>query len=112
MHKIHDKQFTLNDFSTEHLVYVPKDIFLDVISTLNDCREKFIETREKSWWWQMVQLLPSSYNQLRTVMLNYEVARTMYDARHAHKLDEWHTLCDKFMNDLPYFKEICYESVE
>ena len=118
MHKIHAKEFTLDDFSHEHLinertglVLTNRDIFprnlLDaIVSELNKCRELFLETNDKKYWWQMIQLLPSSYNQRRTVQLNYAVALNMYKARHAHKLDEWHTFCDT-IKTLPYFNEIC-----
>ena len=115
MHKIHAKEFTLDDFSHEHLTTYQGEGELerdwigdleDIISDLNYAREKFIETNDKTYWWQMIQLLPSSYNQRRTVQLNYAVALNMYKARHAHKLDEWHIFCDT-IKTLPYFNEIC-----
>ena len=106
MHKIHAKEFTLDDFSHEHL----EDVFLNdmycLLWTLNHAREKFLETKDKKYWWQMIQLLPSSYNQKRTVKLNYQVLKRMYNARKAHKLDEWREFC-KWCETLPYFKEIC-----
>ena len=117
MHKIHAKEFTLDDFSHEHLTHYAKDGELcrdwlgdleDLIDDLNFAREKFLETKDKKYWWQMIQLLPSSYNQKRTVQLNYAVLKNMYFARRHHKLDEWHTLCD-WMLTLPYFKEICVQ---
>lgn len=101
MHKIHAKEFTLEDFSCEHLIdeledtdgysyYSPKCILEEyVIPTLNVCRERYLETKDKKYWWQMIQLLPSSYNQKRTVMLNYEVLANIYKSRKNHKLDEW-----------------------
>jgi len=96
MHKIHAKEFTLDDFSHEHL-FSPFDL-LDVINKLNVYREQYLETKDKDYWWQMIQLLPSSYNQKRTVMLNYEVLVGIYRDRKNHKLDEWHTFCDWIQN--------------
>lgn len=146
MHKIADKEFTLEDFSCEHLmsfdnsnyweedsdnacfidpgkkdVVVPRSLFLNyIIPMLNTAREKYIEMskklketdlteaerkrtieQKKLFWWQMIQLLPSSYNQKRTVMLNYEVLANMYKSRKNHKLDEWHVFCD-WIKALPY----------
>lgn len=113
MHKIHDKEFTLDDFSHEHLLWSDEsnphfesgEILVDIITMLNIHREKFLETKDKKYWWQMIQLLPSSYNQKRTVMLNYEVLANMYKSRKNHKLDEWHTFCD-WVKTLPYAKEL------
>ena len=99
MHKIHSKEFTLDDFSHEHLScgeYGNVEMMKCVIDCLNVAREKFIETKDKSEWWQMIQLLPSSYNQKRTVMLNYEVVVNIINQRKNHKLDEWHQLDDEF----------------
>lgn len=148
MHKIHAKEFTLDDFSHEHLIdsvpemqfdhevpngvtvwsdddtgclaitssgnyheghsyedtlYVSQKDILDmfVIPALNANREAFLKTQDKKYWWQMIQLLPTSYNQKRTVMLNYEVLANIYKSRRHHKLDCWHTLCD-FIEELPY----------
>ena len=126
MHKIADKEFTLDDFSHEHLncepyhrnwiesatvdeditsphkVWMtPLDILRCTIEMLNAYRESYLETKDKQDWWQMIQLLPSSYNQRRTVMLNYEVLANIYKSRRHHKLDEWHTLCDR-IESLPY----------
>lgn len=111
MHKIADKEFTLEDFSHEHLVCIST---LDyVVQELNCWRTMYIQYDEdptigenlkmskKDIWWQMIQLLPSSYNQKRTVMLNYEVLANMYKSRRNHKLDEWHTFCD-WIEKLPY----------
>lgn len=109
MHKIADKEFTLEDFSHEHLfdedslgVHVYSfDVFRQIIESLNIAREAFLGTNDKRYWWQMIQLLPSSYNQRRTVMLNYEVLANIYKSRRNHKLDEWHTFCD-WIESLPY----------
>lgn len=108
MHKIADKKFTLEDFSCEHLFDFCPDCDTDsatvlryTIGWLNYCREKYLETKDKNYWWQLIQLLPSSYNQKRTVMLNYEVLANIYKSRRNHKLDEWHTFCD-WIETLPY----------
>lgn len=101
MHKIAAKEFTLEDFSREHLGYQSIRVLKDTIKVMNDFREEFIKDHEKVNWWQMIQLLPSSYNQKRTVMLNYEVLANMYKSRRNHKLDEWHTFCD-WIESLPY----------
>ena len=130
MHKIHEKKFTAADFSYEHLddiwgyepevrdiaptiefetrtktinnyVLGPDDILNLTIKMLNRCRDLYIQTKEKTYWWQMIQLLPSSYNQKRTVMMNYEVLANIYKSRKNHKLDEWVEFC-KFIETLPY----------
>lgn len=126
MHKIHDKEFIVDDFSHEHLwgawdidvpereadtdcyletdyndIILPFDILEGTIKMLNIARERFLETKDKKYWWQMIQLLPSSYNQKRTIMLNYEVLVGMYKWRKNHKLDEWRELC-KWIESLPY----------
>ena len=126
MHKIADKEFTLEDFSCEYLndepyhrewiesamvdeditsphkVWAtPLDILRYTIEMLNAYRLQYLETKNKNDWWQMIQLLPSSYNQKRTVMLNYEVLANIYKSRRNHKLDEWHTFCD-WIETLPY----------
>ena len=126
MHKIADKEFMLDDFSYEHLdneayhrnwienaivdedatsphkVWMtPLDILKCTIEMLNAYRENYLTTKDKRDWWQMIQLLPSSYNQRRTVMLNYEVLANIYESRKNHKLDEWHTFCD-WIEVLPY----------
>ncbi len=117
MHKIHEKEFTLDDFSHEHLitnqavpctVLSPAEFMHGTLNALNGCREMFLTTKDKEWWWQMIQLLPTSYNQTRTVMLNYENAFAIRRQRKNHKLDEWHILCDALLN-LPYFREITGE---
>lgn len=105
MHKIADKRFEREDFSIEHLENCDEQHWMvcmdNVISSLNVAREKYLETKDKKYWWQIIQLLPSSYNQRRTVMLNYEVLANIYKSRRHHKLDEWHTFCD-WVEALPY----------
>ena len=124
MHKIHEKEFTIEDFSHEHLIdgymhdlsYIdnktnevkscgikigPMNVLNLIINCLNSYREAFLETKEKDFWWQMIQLLPSSYNQKRTVQLNYEVLAGIYKYRKNHKLDEWVEFC-KWIEQLPY----------
>lgn len=101
MHKIADKEFTLDDFSTEHLEEQSLSGIEALIQYLNVCRNCYLETKDKKYWWQMIQLLPTSYNQKRTVMLNYEVLVGIYKWRRNHKLDEWHTFCD-WIEELPY----------
>ena len=116
MHKISDKEFTLEDFSCEHLitreqplvegvdaVEPPNAVWLmnRTIQTLNQYRNLYLQTKDKKYWWQLIQLLPSSYNQRRTVMLNYEVLANMYKSRRNHKLDEWHEFCE-WIENLPY----------
>lgn len=112
MHKIHAKEFTLDDFSHEHLLdetltfnIIPTAIFNSLIDCLNENRRLYLETKDKKYWWQMIQLLPSSYNQKRTVQFNYEVLYNIYNARNTHKLDEWKDFC-KWIEELPYFNEI------
>ena len=101
MHKIHSKEFTLNDFSHEHMSEISKNIMGVVIRGLNSNRKEYNEGKDKDHWWQMIQLLPTSYNQRRTVMLNYAVLRNMYHARKFHKLDEWIAFC-RWVETLPY----------
>lgn len=125
MHKIADKKFTLEDFSCEHLLddpterdwitnaevdegsgwgkvfAAPLDILKFTIESLNYSRTAYLETKDKKYWWQMIQLLPSSYNQKRTVMMNYETLSNIYEYRRDHKLDEWRTLCE-WIESLPY----------
>ena len=101
MHKIHTKEFTLDDFSHEHLSNTCRHHLRWTICLINDARIGFLETKDKDWWWHMIQLLPTSYNQKRTVMLNYEVLVNIYHSRKNHKLDEWHTFCD-WIKALPY----------
>ena len=105
MHKIQAKRFEREDFSIEHLENCGEQHWMvcmdNIISALNVAREKYLETKDKKYWWQMIQLLPTSYNQKRTVLLNYEVLANMYKSRKNHKLDEWHTFCD-WIESLPY----------
>ena len=106
MHKITAKEFTLDDFSIEHL---NKDVidkpFMDIINCLNFFRELYNQNKDKSDWWQLIQLLPSSYNQRRTVSMTYENVMNMLDYRENHKLDEWREFCE-ILRGLPYIKEI------
>lgn len=134
MHKIQAKEFTRDDFSCEHLIeygdpeevpviavgeglstieneirrFWPSDILDLTISMLNRSRQMFLETKDKRFWYQMIQLLPSSYNQRRTIQLNYEVLAAIYPKRKNHKLDEWHTFCD-WIRSLPYSEIITLE---
>ena len=101
MHKIAEKEFTLDDFSHEYLNEKSLYMLNDTIQYLNAVREAFIETKDKHYWWQMIQLLPSSYNQRRTVQLNYAVLKNIYHARKGHKLDEWNQFC-QWIEGLPY----------
>lgn len=101
MHKIHAKEFTLDDFSHEHLYLDSKEMLEKIIKGLNAYREDFLREKNKDYWWQMIQLLPTSYNQKRTVQLNYEVLVGLYKWRKDHKLDEWHVFCD-WIKTLPY----------
>ncbi len=101
MHKIQAKEFTLEDFSTDHLSQTNLIIMKMVIDALNNARLDFLGQKDKRDWWQMIQLLPSSYNQKRTVQLNYAVLKNIYHARRNHKLDEWHTFCH-FIESLPH----------
>ena len=101
MHKIAEKEFTLDDFSHEYLNEKSLYMLNDTIQYLNAVREAFIETKDKHYWWQMIQLLPSSYNQRRTVQLNYAVLKNIYRARKGHKLDEWNQFC-QWIEGLPY----------
>lgn len=125
MHKIHAKEFTLEDFSTEHLCKSNIEVLEDLVLELEYWRDKFVnydeyckvvpEFREmyskKDCWWQLIQLLPSSYNQRRTVMLNYEVLANIYKSRRNHKLDEWHVFCE-WIENLPYSEFITGGEVE
>lgn len=120
MHKIAEKEFTLDDFSHEHLgVYIPAEkndgeecfqnlwpvVMQNIVTALNNALDCYLRENDpelkKAYWWQMIQLLPSSYNQRRTIMLNYEVLANIYKSRRNHKLDEWHTFCD-LIESLPY----------
>jgi hypothetical protein len=101
MHKIHAKEFTREDFSFEHTDAMCAWHIESILNVLNTSREKFLETKDKEHWWNMIQFLPSSYNQKRTIQMNYEVLMGMYRDRKHHKLDEWHTFCD-WIRELPY----------
>lgn len=101
MHKIADKEFTLDDFSHEHLNDESAEYLSKLVDLLNSYRKLFLEDKNKSWWWQLIQLLPSSYNQRRTVQLNYAVLKNIYNARRNHKLDEWNLFCG-WIERLPY----------
>lgn len=95
MHKIHSKEFTLDDFSHDHLNPFNLDQLKYLITVLNADRDVYLRTKEKEDWWQMIQMLPSSYNQKRTVFLNYQVLNNIYNARKNHKLDEWREFCEE-----------------
>ncbi len=122
MHKIHAKEFTLDDFSHEHLDIRTSEELQNIVKILNDYRNLYVNYNaddfeikgcpsRKLLWWQMIQLLPTSYNQKRTVMLNYEVLVNIYRWRRDHKLDEWHTFCD-WIESLPYSELITGKGVE
>lgn len=125
MHKIHAKEFTLGDFSLEQLLHMGNNDAMDAafingvrwdaldvmeltVKVLNYYRERYIRTAEKCYWWQLIQLLPSSYNQRRTVHLNYAVLRAMHKQRKGHPLDEWRTFC-RWAESLPYAAELIVE---
>ena len=110
MHKIAAKEFTLEDFSCEKL-YDPLGDLRPIVDRLNVYRERYLETKDKNDWWQMIQLLPTSYNQKRTAMLNYEVLAHIYKSRKNHRLDERHPLCD-WISELPYSELITGEEYE
>lgn len=127
MHKIHENEFVTNDFSTEHLTTGSLRALKDTIDILNDAREWYLKWdymnekdrenfdqnihEKKDLWWQMIQLLPSSYNQTRNIMLNYEVLANIYHSRKNHKLDEWRQFCN-WTKSLPYFEELFIDHVE
>ena len=131
MHTITNKEFTVDDFSHEHLIdkiensieddpesvviemqeTYPKEILLDICMILNHYRDLYLKTKDKKYWWQIIQLLPSSYNQKRTLMLNYENLARIYAARKDHKLDEWRIFCE-WIEKLPYAKEIIFPRKE
>lgn len=105
MHKIHERSLTLNDFSHEHLDQTSLEVLGRLIRWLNECRYSFVTKKDKEDWWQIIQLLPSSYNQKRTVLVNYAVLQKVYHARKSHKLDEWRVFC-AMIERLPYAKEL------
>lgn len=104
MHKIHSKEFTVDDFSHEHLDRFSTEVLGWTIKALNGSREDYMKSKSKDDWWQMIQLLPSSYNQLRTVDLNYEVLLNQYFQRKDHKLDEWRIYCEQ-IKCFPYLND-------
>ena len=106
MHKIHEKEFTLDDFSHEHLDYISLGYLYKLIDHLNYVREDYLETKSKDKWWQMIQLLPSSYNQTRTVTMTYENIYSMRQQRKGHKLDEWRVDFFNWSDELPHLKEL------
>ncbi len=105
MHKIHSKPFVLDDFSHDHMTPEALEKFTAFIEYLEQVRLKYMETKDKKYWYDMIQLLPSSYNQLRTCTLNYETLMNIYHARKNHKLDEWHVVC-RWIESLPYANEL------
>lgn len=125
MHKIHEKEFTLDNFSCEHLLDVTtskdneavyldgisrtsRGVFLNILECLNHFRMLYLKTKDKKYWWQMIQLLPSSYNQTRNVMMNFEVLANIYRQRKNHKLDEWREFC-RWIEKLPHSELITSE---
>lgn len=104
MHTIHKKEFTIDDFSNEHLMTGGIECLEHLCKDLNLCRNYFLETKDKAYWWQMIQLLPSSFNQMRTIDLDYETLFSIYHQRKCHKLDEWREFC-KWVETLPYMKK-------
>ena len=105
MHKIHSKPFTLEDFSVDHMTGGTLAEFEKWVAYMESVRLRYLESKDKADWYDMIQLLPTSYNQMRTVTLNYEVLANIYYARRSHKLAEWHTFCDAIL-ELPYAKEL------
>lgn len=105
MHKIHSKPFEKEDFSTDHLTPAAMVHMESIISALENIRQEYIDTQDKALWYSIIQLLPESYNQMRTCTLSYENAISMYRARSGHKLEEWHSFCS-WVYELPYFKEM------
>lgn len=112
MHKIHSKKFDFDDFSTDHMSFETLDCMDYIINHLNHCRNKFIETKDKYYWWQMIQLLPTSHNQRRTITLDYEVLRNIIKWRKNHKLDEWSKGFMNWLDGLPYSDELLKYGIE
>ena len=108
MHKIHSKEFTVDDFSCEHLTTYALNEFQNYLSTMNFYRDKYLKSKNKEDWWQMIQMLPSSYNQKRTINMSYEVVFKIIKERTGHKLDEWNDFV-AILKDLPYVREIMNE---
>ena len=111
MHKLHAKPIEAADFSAEKLVPEAQEGFEKLLVTLESLRRKFVETKDKDYWYSLIQLLPESYNQMRTVTMNYENLLNQYFARRGHKLEEWHVYC-AWVESLPYFKELFLEDNE
>ncbi|WP_431602550.1 hypothetical protein [Clostridium sporogenes] len=105
MHKIHSQEFTLDHFSCDQMTEKTKEQMILLIKYLEDLRTKYLETKDKQYWYDIIQLLPSSYNQLRTCTFNYETMINIYHSRKNHKLQEWHTFC-QWIETLPYAKEL------
>ena len=105
MHKIHAKPFDMTDFSTDHMDEETLAEMKQIVAFLEKIRLKYMENKDKQYWYDLIQLLPSSYNQMRTCTLNYETLRNIYHARKDHKLQEWHTFCD-WIRGLPYAAEL------
>ncbi|EPY2272490.1 hypothetical protein AAGC94_16155 [Clostridium sporogenes] len=105
MHKIHSQEFTLNHFSCDQMTEKTKEQMILLIKYLEDLRTKYLEAKDKQYWYDIIQLLPSSYNQLRTCTFNYETMINIYNSRKNHKLQEWHTFC-QWIETLPYAKEL------
>ena len=111
MHKIHSKPFELDDFSHDHLTPESEAYMQTIVDQLEKIRLKYVETKDKAYWYDMIQLLPSSYNQMRTCTMNYETLINIYYARKAHKLEEWHSFC-RWIESLPYAKELIVAAEE
>lgn len=111
MHKIHSKPFETDDFSHDHMTEGAKAALASLIEFLEECRLRFVSGKDKADWYDIIQLLPESYNQTRTITMNYENLLNMYFARRVHKLDEWHTYCDWILS-LPYTKELFLQDKE
>lgn len=111
MHKIHSKPFELSDFSCERMVPAAQESLRQTVAALEDLRLQYLETKDKAFWYSMIQLLPSSYNQMRTCTMTYENLVNMYFARRFHKLDEWHVYC-AWVESLPYFRALFLEKDE
>lgn len=111
MHKIHSKEFTMDDFSYDKMTEECKEEFKKVVEYMEVLRQKYLVDKDKRYWYDMIQFLPSSYNQMRTCTLNYENLANIYYARRNHKLDEWHELC-ALIEKLPYFKEFFIDTRE
>lgn len=110
MHKIHSRSFELSDFSTDHMVPAAMVHMESLLLALENIRQDYIKTNDKDLWYSIIQLLPESYNQMRTCTFSYENAVSIYKARKDHKLDEWHVFCD-WICQLPYFKELFIDNI-